>query len=55
MDGEGPEVKHIVSGEGVSLLNHHHFGTHQRELNGCPQTTRASSDDEALNKRELKY
>lgn len=51
MNGEGPKVQHVVPGEGVPLLNHHHFGTHQRELNGCPQATGASSDDEALNKR----
>lgn len=52
MDGEGPEVQHVVSGEGVSLFYHHHFGTHQSKLNGCPQTTGASSNNEALNKRE---
>lgn len=51
MDGEGPKVQHVVSGEGVSLLNHHHFDTHQSELNGCPQTTGTSSYNEALNKR----
>jgi len=52
MDGVGPKVQHIVPGEGVSLLNHHHFGTHQGELNGCPQAAGTASDDEALNKRE---
>ena len=26
LDGEGPEVEHVVPGEGVSLLQQHHFG-----------------------------
>lgn len=26
MDGERPEMQHIVPGEGVPLLHHHHFG-----------------------------
>lgn len=25
MNGVGPEVEHVIPGEGVSLLNHHHF------------------------------
>lgn len=25
MNGVGPEVKHVIPGEGVPLLNHHHF------------------------------
>ncbi len=25
VNGEGPEVEHIVPGEGVSLLDHHHL------------------------------
>lgn len=52
MNGEGPEVQNIVPREGVSLLDHHHFGTHQSEFNGRPQAAGASSDDEALHKRE---
>lgn len=26
MDGERPEVQHVVSGEGIPLLHHDHFG-----------------------------
>lgn len=48
MNGEGPKVQHIVPREGVPLLNHHHFGPHQGELNGRAQAAGASSDDEAL-------
>lgn len=52
MDGVGPKVQHIVPGEGVPLLNHHHFGSHQSELDGGPQAAGTSSDDEALMKSE---
>ena len=36
MDGEGPQVQHVVPGERVPLLDHHHFGAHQGELDGRP-------------------
>lgn len=51
MNGVGPEVQHVVPGEGVPLLDHHHPGAHQSELDGGAQAARTSSDDEAL-KRE---
>lgn len=35
LDGEGPEVQHVVPGEGISLLQQHHLGTEERELDGC--------------------
>lgn len=34
VDGEGPQVKNIVSGEAVSLLNHNHLTTQQSQLDG---------------------
>ena len=49
MNGVRPEVQHVVPGEGVSLFDHHHFGTHQSELDGCPQAAGAASDDQTLN------
>lgn len=52
MDGKGPKMEHVVPGKRVSLLNHHHFGSHQGELYGGPQAAGTSSDDEALNKTE---
>lgn len=48
MDGEGPKVQHIVSGEGVSLLNNHHFTAQQGQLDGRPQTTWTPADDQTL-------
>lgn len=51
MNGVGPEVQYVVPGEGVPLLDHHHPGAHQSELDGGAQAAGASSDDEAL-KRE---
>lgn len=34
LDGEGPEVQHIVPGESVSLLQQHHFGSQESQLDG---------------------
>ena len=47
--GEGPEVEHVVPGEGVSLLDHHHLAAQQRQLDGRPQAARAAADDQTLN------
>lgn len=52
MDGVGPQVQHVVPGEGVPLLDHHHLGAHQSELDGGAQAAGASSDDEALTRQE---
>lgn len=48
VDGIGPEVQHVVAGERVSLLDHHHLGSEQSQLDGRPQATRAPTDDQAL-------
>lgn len=53
MNGVGPQVQHVVPREGVSFLDHYYFGTHQSKLNGRPQATGASSNDEALNKKRM--
>lgn len=34
-DGEGPQVQHIVPGEGISLLQQHHFGSQESKLDRC--------------------
>lgn len=34
LDGEGPEVQHIVSGKGISLFQKHHFGPQEGQLDG---------------------
>lgn len=51
MNGVGPEVQHVVPGERVPLLDHHHLGTHQGELDGSAQAAGASTDDEALKRQ----
>lgn len=51
MNGVGPKVQHVVPGEGVPLLDHHHLGSHQSKLNGGAQAAGASSDNEALERR----
>lgn len=35
LDGEGPEVQHIISGESISLLQNHNFGPQKSQFNGC--------------------
>ncbi len=35
LDSEGPEVQHIVPRESVSLLQQHHFGPQESQLDGC--------------------
>lgn len=34
LDGEGPEVQHIVPREGISLLQQHHLGPQEGQLDG---------------------
>lgn len=54
VDSEGPQVEHIIPGKGVPLLDHHHLTAQQCQLDGCPQTTRATANDQALNKKQKK-
>lgn len=46
--GEGPEMQDVVSGEGISLLNNNYLGSQQGQVDGCAETTGASSNDETL-------
>lgn len=39
MNGERPQVKHVVTGKCVSLLQHNHPSSHEAQLNCCPETT----------------
>lgn len=48
VDGEGPEVQHVVAGEGVSLLDHHHLGPQERQVDGCTKATGSSPNDQTL-------
>lgn len=48
VDGERPEVKDVVPGEGISLLQHHHSGPQEPQLYCCTQTTRPRPDDHTL-------
>lgn len=34
LDGEGPKVQHVVPGEGVPLLQKHHFGSQESQVDG---------------------
>ncbi len=48
VDGEGPQVEHVVPGEGVSLLQQHHPSSHEAQLHRRPQTTGPRPDDHTL-------
>lgn len=48
MDGEGPQVEHIVARELGALFHQHHSGPQQCQLHSSPQTTRSSAHHQAL-------
>lgn len=48
LDGEGPQVEHIVPGESISLLQQHHLGPQEAQLDGRPQATWSRPDDQTL-------
>lgn len=48
MNCVGPQMEHVVPGEGVPLFNHHHLAAQQTQLNGCPQSTWTPTDDQTL-------
>lgn len=54
IDGVGPQVQHVVPGEGLSLLQHHHLGPQQGQLHGCPQPTWSSPQHQTLSKNSKK-
>lgn len=51
VDGEGPKVQHVVSGEGVPLLQEHHSGPQKSQLDGCTQAAWPRTDDQTLETR----
>lgn len=48
LDGEGPEVQHVVPGEGVSLLQQDHLGPQQSQFDGRAEATWSGTDDQTL-------
>lgn len=38
-NGEGPQVKNVVSGERFPLLHYHHLSPQEGQLDGCSQPT----------------
>ena len=48
LDGEWPEMKHIVPWEGISLLKQHHFGPQESQFDGCTQAAWSSTNDQTL-------
>lgn len=53
MDGEGPQVEHVVPRKRVSLLQQHHPSSHKAQLHRRPQTAGPRPDDHTLtNQRE---
>lgn len=54
VDGVRPKMEDVVPGERVPLLDHHHFGSEKRQLDGRTQATGASADDQTLRRNEEK-
>ena len=52
VDGVGPEVEHVVPGEGVPLLDHNHLAAQQGQLDGGPQAARPPAHDQTLRAQE---
>lgn len=48
MDGEGPEVEHVVARELGALFHQHHTCPQQCQFHSSPQPTRASTHHQAL-------
>lgn len=48
VDSEGPEVQHVVAGEGISLLYHHHLGSQEGQVDGCAKATGSSPNYQTL-------
>ncbi len=52
VNGEGPQVKNIVPGEALSLLQHHHLSPQQGQFDGRSQPTWPSTQHKTL--REIR-
>lgn len=48
MDGEWPEMQHIIAGEGIPLLYDHHLGSQEGQVDGCTKATRSSPNYQTL-------
>lgn len=47
-NGEGPQVEHVVSGERLPLLHHHHLSPQEGQLDGCSEPTRPCAQNQTL-------
>lgn len=45
-DDEWPQMEHIVPGDAIAFLQHHHLGAQQLGLDGGAQSTGPCSDDQ---------
>lgn len=52
IDGVGPQMENIVSGECLPLLQQHHLSPQQGQFNGHSQATWTSTQHEALGERK---
>lgn len=50
--GERPQVEHVVAGEGVPLLDHHHLAAQQGQLDGGAQAAGSAADDQTLHRQQ---
>lgn len=48
MDGEGPQMQHVIAGKGIPLLYDHHLGSQERQVDGCTKATGSSPNYQTL-------
>lgn len=53
LDSEGPEVEHVVPREGIPLLQQNHLGPQEAQLDGRPQATWPSPDNQTLGRGKV--
>lgn len=54
VDGEWPQVQHVVAGKGIPLLYDHHLGSQERQVDGCTKATGSSPNYQTLQNKECK-
>lgn len=48
VDGEWPQMQHVIAGKGIPLLYDHHLGSQERQVDGCTKATGSSPNYQTL-------
>lgn len=52
VDGEWPQVQHVIAGKGIPLLYDHHLGSQEGQVDGCTKATGSSPDYQTLQNKQ---